>query len=209
MKLCLFAGTFNPIHKAHLAMAEYALDNLGFDRILFIPAYKPPHKSYDDNMSMHRLEMVKLATQNNSKFEVSDIEFKREGKSYTYLTVLEILKNLYDYKSPKQVRDDRLLTNLEKISFIIGTDAFEKIETWYETDKLKKLIDFIVFVRENETVNLDYLKEKGYNFQFSKMKFLDISSTELRNRIKNNEPIKDLVTKEVEEYIYKNGLYGN
>ena len=205
MKLCLFAGTFNPIHKAHLAMAEYALNNFGFEKILFIPAYKPPHKNYDDNMSMHRLEMVKLATQNNPKFEVSDIEFKREGKSYTYLTILEIFKNFYDCKIPKQVRDDGL--NLEKISFIIGTDAFEKIESWYETDKLKKLIDFIVFIRENEIVNLDYLKEKGYNFKFANMNFIDISSTDLRERIKNQKPINDLVTKEVEEYIYKNGLY--
>ena len=192
MKLCLFAGTFNPIHRAHLAMARYALDNFGFDKILFIPAYKPPHKNYDDNMSMHRLEMVKLATQNNPKFEVSDIEFKREGKSYTYLTIWEILNQI-------QKND--------KISFIIGTDAFEKIETWYETDKLKKLIDFIVFIRENETVNLDYLREKGYNFKFANMDFIDISSTELRERIKNQKPINDLVTREVEEYIYKNGLY--
>lgn len=143
MKFCLFAGTFNPIHKAHLAMAEYVLDNFGFDKIIFIPAYKPPHKSYDDNMSMRRFEMVKLATKNNPKFEVSDIEFKREGKSYTYLTILEILNQI-------QKND--------KISFIIGTDAFRQIETWYETDKLKKLIDFIVFIRENETVNFDYLK---------------------------------------------------
>ena len=194
MKLCLFAGTFNPIHRAHLAMAEYALDNFGFDKIIFIPAYKPPHKNYDDNMSMHRLEMVKLATQNNPKFEVSDIEFKREGKSYSYLTILEILNQI-------QKND--------KISFIIGTDAFEKIETWYETDKLKKLIDFIVFIRENETVNLDYLREKGYNFKFANMDFIDISSTELRERIKNQKPINDLVTREVEEYIYKNGLYKN
>lgn len=192
MNLCIFAGTFNPIHRAHLAMAEYALDNFGFDKIIFIPAYKPPHKNYDDNMSMHRLEMVKLATKNNPKFEVSDIEFKREGKSYTYLTILEILNQI-------QKND--------KISFIIGTDAFEKIETWYETDKLKKLIDFIVFIRENETVNLDYLREKGYNFKFANMDFIDISSTELRERIKNRKPINDLVTREVEEYIYKNELY--
>ena len=96
-----------------------------------------------------------------------------------------------------------------KIKFIIGNDAFEKIESWYETDKLKKIVDFIVFVRENETVNLDYLKEKGYNFEFTQMPFVDISSTELRDRIKQDLPINNLVTKEVEEYIYKNGLYRN
>ena len=69
------------------------------------------------------------------------------------------------------------------------------------------IVDFIVFIRENETVNLDFLKEKGYNFEFTQMPFIDISSTELRNRIEQGLPINDLVTKEVEEYIYKNELY--
>lgn len=188
MNLCIFAGTFNPIHNAHLAMAEYALGD--FDKILFIPAYKPPHKDYQDNMSVHRLNMVRLATEYNPKFEVSDIEFQRETISYTYLTILELYKK-YNIDS--------------KISFIIGSDAFKGIENWYEIDKLKKIIDFIVFIRENETVNFDYLE--GYNFKIARMKFIDISSTELRNRIKNGIPVNDLIPKEVEEYIIKNGLY--
>jgi nicotinate-nucleotide adenylyltransferase len=96
-----------------------------------------------------------------------------------------------------------------KINFIIGTDAFEKIESWYEAEKLQNLVDFIVFVRENEPVNFDYLKAKGYSFKFAKMNFTDISSTELRRRISHNEPINDMVTKEVEDYIRKNGLYRN
>lgn len=61
MKLCIFSGTFNPIHKAHLKMAEYVLSHYGFDKIIFIPAYKPPHKDYDTNMCQHRFNMVKLA----------------------------------------------------------------------------------------------------------------------------------------------------
>lgn len=68
MKLCVFQGTFNPIHKAHLKMAEYVINNYGFDKILFIPACKPPHKEYDDNLCIHRLNMVKLATQYNPAF---------------------------------------------------------------------------------------------------------------------------------------------
>ena len=74
---------------------------------------------------------------------------------------------------------------------------------------MKKIVDFIVFIRENEFVNLDYLKEKGYTFEFARMPFFDISSTELRERISKHKPINNLVTKEVEEYIYKNGLYTN
>lgn len=194
MKLCIFSGTFNPIHKAHLKMAEYALKHYGFDKIIFIPAYKPPHKNYDTNMCIHRFNMVKLAIQHNPHFEISDIEYKREGKSYSYLTALELYKH---YKTE------------EKINFIIGTDAFEKIESWYEADKFKKLVDFIVFIRENEVVNLEHLREKGYNFKIAEMSFVDISSTELRERIKYGKTINNLVTKEVEEYINKYELYKN
>ena len=192
MKLCIFSGTFNPIHRAHLKMAEYVLAHYGFDKIIFIPAYKPPHKDYNPNMSRHRFNMVKLAIQNNPHFEVSDIEYKSESKSYSYLTALKLYKQY----------------NIDgKINFIIGTDAFEKIESWYESEKFKKIVDFIVSIRENKSANLNFLKEKGYNFEFTQMPFIDISSTELRNRLKQNLPINDLVTKEVEEYIYKNELY--
>ena len=194
MKLCVFQGTFNPIHNAHLDMAEFVLQNYGFEKILFIPAGAPPHKQYDVKMSAHRLNMVKLAVKDNPHFEVSDIEFHLQGKSYSYLTALELYKKY----------------NIEgKINFIIGTDAFEKIESWYETDKFKKLVDFIVFVRENEEVNLTHLKEKGYNYKIAQMPFIDISSTELRNRISQGLSIKNLVSKEVEDYINKNGLYRN
>lgn len=196
MNLCVFQGTFNPIHNAHLKMAQYAIDNFGFEKILFIPAYKPPHKDYDPDISSHRLKMVKAAVEKHPQFEVSDIEFYLGGKSYTYLTILELYKRL-------EIDG--------KISFIIGTDAFKKIETWYETDKLKELVDFIVFVRENEFKEEDfkYLKEKGYNFKFSPMNFYDISSTQLREKIKNNEPFSEYLPKETEEYINKYGLYRN
>lgn len=194
MKLCIFSGTFNPIHRAHLKMAEYVLENFGFDKIIFIPAYKPPHKDYDTNMCTHRFNMVRLAIEYNPHFEISDIEYRHEGKSYSYLTALQLKKQY---------------CTEDKINFIIGTDAFEKIETWYEAEKFKDLVDFIVFVRENKTVNFDDLKEKGYSFEIARMPFIDISSTELRERIKEGKSISNLVTEEVEEYIYKNGLYRN
>ena len=192
MRLCVFSGTFNPVHKAHLKMAQYVLDNFEFQKILFIPAYKPPHKLYDTDMSMHRFNMLKLAISHNPNFEISDIEFQREGKSYTYLTV----KKLYELYKPEG-----------KINLIIGTDAFEKIETWYETDKLKEIVEFIVFMRENKPVNLDWLKNKGYNFRLSKMNFYDISSTELRKLIQNGKSVSGFLTQDVEEYIRENGLY--
>ena len=197
MKLCVFQGTFNPIHNAHLRVAEFVMDKYNFDKILFIPAYNPPHKNCDIDMSVHRYNMVKLALKTYDNIEVSDIEYKRKGVSYTYLTICELIKK-YNIKD-------------EKISFIIGTDAFEKIESWYEADKLKKLVHFIVFVRENNFIpqKLEKLREKGYDFVIESLAFEDISSTELRENIKNNISVKNLVSKKVEEYIYQHGLYKN
>ena len=196
MKLCVFQGTFNPIHVAHLKMADFVLKNYGFDKIIFIPAYRPPHKNYDITLTPHRLKMVELAALSNPNFKVSDIEYKNERNSYTYLTILELYKKY----------------NIEgKINFIIGTDAFKKIDTWYEADKLKKLVNFIVFVRENELDNKKYheLKEKGYNFTFAKMDFQDISSSNIRKNIREGHDISEFVTDKVKGYIEKNGLYKN
>ncbi|MBQ8669482.1 nicotinate-nucleotide adenylyltransferase [bacterium] len=196
MKLCVFQGTFNPIHKAHLRVAQDVISHYDFDKIIFIPAYNPPHKNADLDFSKHRLKMVQLAVKINPRFEVSDIEFKREGKSYTILTIKE-LYSLYEVEG--------------KIHFIIGTDAFEKIETWYQVDELKQLVKFIVFVREDnfDISRYDYLKSKGFDFEFQTLPYADISSTELRNKIKNDESIDDYVAQEVKEYIIANGLYKN
>ena len=95
MKLCVFQGTFNPIHKAHLRVAEFIADKIKPDKFLFIPAYIPPHKNSDVKFAKHRLNMVRLAVEDDNRFEVSDIEFHREGKSYTYDTILELYK-IYD-----------------------------------------------------------------------------------------------------------------
>ena len=192
MNICLFCGTFNPIHNAHLRMAEHVLRKFGFEKVIFIPSFLPPHKGADS--AFHRLEMVKLAVTENKGFEVSDVEFALGKTSYTYLTVLELQK--------------RLGTD-EKFNFIIGTDAFEKIESWYESDKLKKLLKFIVSRREGDCdlARFDYLKEKGYDFDFTNLAFYDISSTELREKVAGGEDISGLVPLAVEEYIIENGLY--
>lgn len=194
MKLCVFQGTFNPIHKAHLKIADYVIDKYNFDKLIFIPAFWPPHKDCDLSLSYHRLNMVKLATDYNKKFEVSDIEYRRQGKSYTYLTICELYK-LFDVEG--------------KINFIIGTDAFDKIESWYEAQKLKNLVKFLVFVRElnfNEN-KYDYLRNKGYDFEYQQLPFDDISSSDLRKKLCIKENCEQLLSKKVKEYIEQNDLY--
>lgn len=196
MKLCVFQGTFNPIHNAHIRVADYIVNHYNFDKILFIPAYNPPHKHCDLAHSNDRLEMVKLAVSDYPKFEVSDIEYRRGGKSYTYLTILELYK-LYNPEG--------------NINFLIGTDAFKHLESWYEFDKLKELVKYIVFVREDNFTNskYDYLKDKGVDFEIQPLSYKDISSTELREKIQKDDDISQLVPKKVEEYINEHELYKN
>ena len=138
--------------------------------------------------------MVRCAIQNIEGFELSDIEFESENISYTYLTIKELYKRY----------------NIEgKIGFIIGTDAFYHLLDWYETDKLKELVEFILFKR-SDTIDenrLALLSKKGYKFNITDMEFLDISSTMVREKIARGESVENLVSQSVLEYIEKNELY--
>ncbi len=183
MTICIFPGTFNPIHKAHLRMAEFAIEHYNFDKIIFIPAYIPPHKDIDIDLAKHRLNMVRIAISNNPKFELSDIEYKSEGKSYTLITVKKIIQQ---YKINT------------KLNFIIGTDAFEKIDSWYKVDELKKLVHFIVFPR-----GVKLSPKQGFEYELAPMEYINISSTKLRNKL------EDGTIDKVKEYIQKNDLYKN
>lgn len=194
MELCLFQGTFNPIHNAHLRAAEYLVDNCGIDKIIFIPAFEPPHKSYDTALTAHRYNMVELAIKNNPHFQISDIEYRLKGKSYTYITICELIKEF---------------NPANRIKFIIGTDAFRQIETWYKTEKLKDLVEFLVFKRDLnfDPKEFDRLRDNCYRFKIMPLEFRDISSTGLRNSVKSGKSLKEFVPKEVEDYIRKNELY--
>lgn len=194
MKLCVFQGTFNPIHNVHLAMANYVNNICDFDTILFIPAYKPPHKEIDDELSTHRFQMVKLAIEGETSFNISNIEYQNERFSYTYLTILELYKR-YNVTG--------------KVSFIIGSDAFGEVLDWYETDKLKNLVHFIIFPRGSEIDKdrLVLMNSKGYKFSLAKMKPINLSSTMLRERIEKGNSVASFVPAKVLEYIKEHGLY--
>ena len=135
MNFCIFPGTFNPIHDGHLKMAEFALKKYKFDKIIFIPSYLPPHKEVEKDLAQHRYKMVELAIKPNPKFEISDIEYNSEGKSYSLITVQKLIEQ-YNLKS--------------RLNFIIGTDAFVKLNSWYRADELKNLVHFIVFPRRGD-----------------------------------------------------------
>lgn len=181
MAICIFPGTFNPIHNGHIKMAEYSLEKYGFEKIIFIPSYIPPHKDIDKDLANHRYKMVELAISENKRFTISDIEYLSEGKSYSLITVKQIIEQ-YNLNS--------------RLNFIIGTDAFSKINTWYKAEELKDLVHFIVFPRRTVFLN----KMEGWDYELADMEYIDISSTEIRaGKFINN--------KSIERYIKENGLY--
>ena len=184
MTICVFPGTFNPIHIAHLRMAQFAVQKYGFEKVIFIPAYIPPHKQVDVNLAKHRYNMVKIAIEKNLRFGISDIEYKSEGKSYTLITV-------------KKIREQYGIDG--RLNFIIGSDAFKNIKTWYKTEELKDLVHFIVFPRGEDVIIPDDFE--GYDFELANSEKFDVSSTELREQHKGD------TTKEVKEYIFENKLY--
>lgn len=213
MKWALFGGTFDPIHFGHLRAAEELIALLHLDRVIFVPAAVPPHKTTRPVTPFeHRLQMVRLATGGNDAFSVSDVESQRQGKSYSIDTVRYFLAS-----------QDK---NLE-LYFITGQDAFDAIATWHEWEKLLLLCHFIVITRpgyENRGLaeifpgefasrfNYDeilcgYRGPAGCMLYFRDVTFLDISSSRIRENVKAGQSIRYLTPDPVCRYIAVNNLY--
>jgi nicotinate-nucleotide adenylyltransferase len=193
MNLTIFAGTYNPIHLAHLVLAETIRTELAYEKILFVPCFNPPHRTNELALPEHRLNMMKLSTKDNLNFEVSDIEYRLGGKSYSVNTI----KQLYlDYPEIQG-----------RINFIIGEDAFFEIKTWHKAEELIKLVKFIVLGRTCRKKLLHSISSEELDYVFLDTPQLDISSSLIRKRIQEKKSIKYLVMQEVEEYILKNNLY--
>lgn len=193
-RLGVMGGTFNPVHHGHLVAAEVIRDEFRLAEVIFVPSSKPPHKENDEVASPeHRWMMTVLAATNNEYFSTSAIEIERGGESYTRDTLLE-LKKIYGEKT--------------NIYFITGADAIAEIPTWHKTEDLPKLAKFIAASRPG------YKLEWGkVDARFRKCTYLieipalAISSTEIRQRIREGKTVKYLVPEVVEKYIYKNKLY--
>ena len=186
-RIGILGGTFNPVHVGHLLMAEMARAQLKLDRVIFIPSFLPPHKSANNVVdSHHRYEMIRLAIKGHSPFEVSDIEILRKGKSYSIDTIRS-LKAHFPQKT--------------QIFFIIGEDSLAALKKWKEIDKLLKLVKFILVNRPGSKAKS---KIKTLSFE---MPGLDISSSDIRKRIRQQKTIKFLVPEEIEKYIHTHQLY--
>ncbi len=198
IKIGIMGGTFDPIHNAHLALAEAAYEQLELDYVLFIPACQPPHKNKSGVSSASiRTDMVKLAIESNPHFVFSDIELMRTGKSYTVDTLNEL----------HQMNDNA------EYYFIMGADSLFAISSWYKPEEIMQKAIIAAGIRDGKTIDemnncIDELKEK-YNADIRFLKFpdLDISSTDLRNIRAEGRSIRYLVPEKVNDYLVSKGLY--
>ena len=213
-RIGLFGGTFDPIHLGHVQAAREVLARFGLDRILFIPSCLPPHKERKGMApAQDRLWMVELACAGEPRFAASSIEVDAGGRSYSILT-LERIRALH----PEAL-----------VFFILGADAFLEIGTWREHERVLEEALFIVMTRpgfrleeaagvvpgtlrsrvraliEGEAVDEAVLR--GPRIFLLPIRALDVSSTEVRRRVRAGEPVAGLVPEAVAEYIHSHGLY--
>ncbi len=216
MKVGIFGGTFNPIHYGHLRAAEEVRENLEFDKILFIPSGSPPLKAEELADAIHIYKMTELAVAANSLFELSDIEYRQSGKSYTVKTVEELKKNNPEIE----------------FSSILGIDAFLDITKWWRPERLITLTNFVIISRpgfrfidlqaspyikinrrilkgfDNVEIETYMMKLKGNrDATLLRLTPIGISSTEIRRLRKDRKSIKYLLPAKVESYIIANKLY--
>ncbi len=191
MKIGFMGGSFDPVHFGHLAAAQDALERIGLDRLFFVPAAQAPLKSGVVQASgEHRLAMLRATTDDDARFEIYDCELRKGGVSYTIDTVRQLRV---------QFPDDTLY-------WIIGADQPERLHLWGEIGELVKLVEFIVLARPGyaRTERTDI---PGLRMHQCEGHLLSISSTELRERVRQGLPVDFFMPHKTIEYIQKTGLY--
>jgi len=192
-KIGLFGGTFDPVHNGHLIIAEFLRDELGLDEIWFIPAKIHPLKNNQEIIpASHRLKMLELAVAGNHRFRVNDVELKREGVSYTIDTLNELMQRYRDI-SPR-------------FYLFIGMDNVNDLYRWREPHQVLKKSQVVAFGRPGFKPDVK-AKEFLPKIKFIHVPLLEISSTFIRERIRNGRSVRYLIPDEVNEYIVRNNLY--
>lgn len=185
MKIGIFGGTFNPIHLGHTNAIGEAKNHFCLDKVIIIPAAQSPHKTDKPMKDSDRVEMIKRATKCLDFVEIDRLELNRSGVSYTFDTVVE-LKSKYP--------DDELF-------FIMGEDQYDSFDRWYRNEDLLDLITFIVLKRNGST------KQIEAPFIAKDTSVFEVSSSEIRKRINQNEQYSHLINDHVYTYIKEHNLY--
>jgi nicotinate-nucleotide adenylyltransferase len=196
MRIGILGGTFNPPHLGHLVCAQEAHRELGLDRVVLVPARIPPHKSVEfDPGAEHRLALCRLAVEGDERFEVSSMELRRPGPSYT----VDTLEQLHAC-SPH-----------DELVLILGGDIAAGLPDWKAPERVLTLATVAIAKRrgtsrdrvERALAGLD----GGQGARFFSMPRIGVSSTMLRRRVRAGQPIRYFVTDAVREYIEARGLY--
>lgn len=183
MRTGILGGSFDPIHHGHLILARAAVEELGLDRVVFIPANISPHKTDSTPATAEdRMKMVRLAIENEDRFEASDIELKRPAPSYTVDTL----------RSLKQSDPQ------DELVLLVGADNVAKFETWREPDEIRRLAQIAVLDRAGATTSHQWPVVR---------RLVDISSTDIRARVAGGRSIRYLTPDSVCDYITAHGLY--
>lgn len=188
-KIGLLGGAFNPPHIGHLIMADQVRNQLGLDEVWFVPTKEAPHHDGKviDTSFEDRVNMVVRAIAGNSYFDLNTLEGEREGKSYTIDTI-RVLNEKYPDK---------------EFYFIIGADMVASLDSWHEIDDLVKMVQLVGVNRPG------YERENNYPIIWVDIPSMKISSTQIRENIRQGQPVRYLVPNEVVAYIVEKGLYIN
>lgn len=200
-RIGIMGGTFNPIHKGHLALAKAAMEEFVLNKVIFIPSAMPPHKDLKEVIDKeHRFQMVKLAIKGISEFSISRIELDRKGISYAVDTFNELRK-----KYGKRA----------KLFYIMGLDSINEILEWKKPLEIFKLSEFIVGTRPGTRVRTfrRLVKFPPLQKEVDKIHLIElkqnISSSDIRERLRSGKSVVGLFPREVEIYIKKHGLYSH
>ena len=189
-RIGILGGTFDPIHFGHLTIAQTVYEKLSLNKVLFVPCYLPPHKSSRGiAAASDRYKMVNLAVKDNAAFDVLDYEIKQKVKSYSIDTV-EHLKGMYPSGT--------------KFFFIIGEDHCAKLHTWKEIGKLAEHVAFVSVSRGCADKAKAKIKAKHIS-----MPTIDISSSDIKNKIALRQTIRYLVPDDVQKYIQRHKTYSS
>ena len=192
MKLCLFGGTFDPPHVGHLIIAETIQESERFDRIVFVPASNPPHKEKGISPIEDRLEMLRLTLVNNDNFDVSDIEIERGGISYTVETVKET--------------KEKFSLSSKDLYFLIGSDSLLDFHSWKEYESILNECRVIIALRPGfrpSRIDPEILSQ----IRFANIPQIEVSSSQIRRRVKSGLTIRYMVPEPVRDYISEKDLY--
>ncbi len=193
MRLGLFGGTFDPIHIAHLIVAERVREEMGLARILFVPAAIPPHKTNRPlSPAWQRLAMVRLATAASPWLEASDLEIRRGGVSYTIDTVRDV-RGRYGLQA-------------DELFLIIGSDSLKEFSSWREPENLLAESTVVVVTRPGFDPSEAPAQFAG-RARMVAAPLLDVSSSEIRARVRSGKSIRYLVPEGVERFIHEQALY--